>query len=118
MATPQFLSSFKYGDSLTVVGISLCTAVVCEAISWILIYRLPHQLLQVPQILHRRSFEEAGDHENRHNQDRDEEIQVQEDQSRGDLAQGVKPRPIPLQVQIGSRWGFLTTFQGSLWIMA
>ncbi|CAN0879145.1 Calcium load-activated calcium channel [Linum grandiflorum] len=39
MATPQFLASFKYGDSLTVVGISLCTAIVCEAISWILIYR-------------------------------------------------------------------------------
>ncbi|OAY40639.1 calcium load-activated calcium channel-like [Manihot esculenta] len=39
MATPQFLSSFKYSDSLTVVAISICTAVVCEAISWILIYR-------------------------------------------------------------------------------
>ncbi|KAF5737362.1 transmembrane and coiled-coil domain-containing protein 1 [Tripterygium wilfordii] len=37
MAT--FLSSFKYSDSLSVVGISICTAVVCEAISWILIYR-------------------------------------------------------------------------------
>ncbi|KAF4369003.1 hypothetical protein CsatB_019558 [Cannabis sativa] len=39
MATPSMLSSFKYGDSLRVVGISICTAVVCEAISWILIYR-------------------------------------------------------------------------------
>ncbi|WCJ34050.1 Calcium load-activated calcium channel [Euphorbia peplus] len=39
MAALQFLSSFKYSDSLTVVGISICTAVVCEAISWILIYR-------------------------------------------------------------------------------
>ncbi|XP_065857462.1 uncharacterized protein [Euphorbia lathyris] len=39
MAALQFLSSFKYSDSLTVVGISVCTAVVCEAISWILIYR-------------------------------------------------------------------------------
>ncbi|KAI3474507.1 hypothetical protein Pfo_029417 [Paulownia fortunei] len=33
------LSGVKYSDSLTVVGISLCTAVVCEAISWLLIYR-------------------------------------------------------------------------------
>ncbi|XP_050382471.1 uncharacterized protein LOC126799332 [Argentina anserina] len=39
MATPSFLSSFKYSDSLTVVGISICTAVICEAISWVLIYR-------------------------------------------------------------------------------
>ncbi|PON37822.1 Transmembrane and coiled-coil domains protein [Parasponia andersonii] len=39
MATPSMLSSLKYGDSLRVVGISICTAVVCEAISWILIYR-------------------------------------------------------------------------------
>ncbi|KAJ4835029.1 hypothetical protein Tsubulata_026432, partial [Turnera subulata] len=39
MATPAFLSTLKYGDSLTVVCISICTAVVCEAISWILIYR-------------------------------------------------------------------------------
>ncbi|XAR68626.1 hypothetical protein NMG60_11003817 [Bertholletia excelsa] len=31
--------NLKYSDSLTVVGISVCTAVVCEAISWILIYR-------------------------------------------------------------------------------
>jgi len=38
MATP-FLAGKKYGDSLTVVGISICTAVICEAISWILIYR-------------------------------------------------------------------------------
>ena len=33
------LSNFKYSDSLTVVGISICTAIVCEAISWVLIYR-------------------------------------------------------------------------------
>lgn len=33
------LAGFKYSDSLTVVGISLCTALVCEAISWLLIYR-------------------------------------------------------------------------------
>ncbi|KAL3632387.1 hypothetical protein CASFOL_025371 [Castilleja foliolosa] len=33
------LSDAKYSDSLTVVGTSLCTAVVCEAISWLLIYR-------------------------------------------------------------------------------
>ncbi|XP_018809718.1 calcium load-activated calcium channel-like [Juglans regia] len=39
MATPQLFSSFKYSDSLTLVAISLCTAVVCEAISWLLIYR-------------------------------------------------------------------------------
>ncbi|MBA0587874.1 hypothetical protein Gorai_000995 [Gossypium raimondii] len=39
MATPQFLSSFQYSDSLTVVAISFCTAIVCEAISWLLIYR-------------------------------------------------------------------------------
>ncbi|XP_030457862.1 uncharacterized protein LOC115678617 [Syzygium oleosum] len=38
-ATPHFLSSFRYGDALTVVGISVCTALVCEAISWVLIYR-------------------------------------------------------------------------------
>ncbi|XP_048138680.1 calcium load-activated calcium channel [Rhodamnia argentea] len=38
-ATPHFLSSFKYGDALNVVGISVCTALVCEAISWVLIYR-------------------------------------------------------------------------------
>lgn len=37
-AIPLF-ASFKYADSLTVVGISFCTALVCEAISWILIYR-------------------------------------------------------------------------------
>lgn len=37
MASPIW--NFKYADSLTVVGISLCTAIVCEAISWLLIYR-------------------------------------------------------------------------------
>ncbi|KAL6273170.1 hypothetical protein ACE6H2_023862 [Prunus campanulata] len=39
MATTSFLSSLKYSDGLTVVGISFCTAIVCEAISWVLIYR-------------------------------------------------------------------------------
>ena len=41
MATSQLFnfSSYKYSDSLTVVGISFCTAIVCEAISWLLIYR-------------------------------------------------------------------------------
>ena len=39
MATASFLSSLKYSDSLTVVGISFCTAFICEAISWVLIYR-------------------------------------------------------------------------------
>ncbi|KAI3883509.1 hypothetical protein MKX03_010522 [Papaver bracteatum] len=33
------IASFKYGDSLVVVGISICTAFLCEAISWVLIYR-------------------------------------------------------------------------------
>ncbi|KAG8371821.1 hypothetical protein BUALT_Bualt12G0003000 [Buddleja alternifolia] len=33
------LTGVKYSDGLTVVGISMCTAVVCEAISWLLIYR-------------------------------------------------------------------------------
>ncbi|KAF8396035.1 hypothetical protein HHK36_017647 [Tetracentron sinense] len=37
MAT--LLSGFKYSDSLAVVGISICTAFLCEGISWILIYR-------------------------------------------------------------------------------
>ncbi|KAI3785814.1 hypothetical protein L1987_44940 [Smallanthus sonchifolius] len=37
MASP--FSSFTYSDGLTVVGISICIAVVCEAISWLLIYR-------------------------------------------------------------------------------
>lgn len=36
---PAFLSHLKYSDSLTVVAISILTAVVCEAISWLLIYR-------------------------------------------------------------------------------
>ncbi|KAH7512363.1 hypothetical protein FEM48_Zijuj12G0082800 [Ziziphus jujuba var. spinosa] len=39
MAMPQMLLAFKYSDSLRVVGISICTAIVCEAISWLLIYR-------------------------------------------------------------------------------
>uniref|UniRef100_A0A5B7B4Y7 Calcium load-activated calcium channel n=1 Tax=Davidia involucrata TaxID=16924 RepID=A0A5B7B4Y7_DAVIN len=39
MATTTLFSNFKYSDSLTVVGISVCTAVFCEAISWLLIYR-------------------------------------------------------------------------------
>ncbi|KAK6941951.1 Integral membrane protein EMC3/TMCO1-like [Dillenia turbinata] len=35
----SMFSSSKFSDSLTVVGVSLCSAVICEAISWILIYR-------------------------------------------------------------------------------
>ncbi|XP_019154162.1 PREDICTED: calcium load-activated calcium channel-like [Ipomoea nil] len=38
MAATTF-SHLRYSDSLTVVGISICTAVICEAISWLLIYR-------------------------------------------------------------------------------
>ncbi|PWA47170.1 hypothetical protein CTI12_AA500270 [Artemisia annua] len=37
--SPQFLATFKYSDSLTIVATSFLTAVVCEAISWLLIYR-------------------------------------------------------------------------------
>ncbi|XXG81761.1 hypothetical protein AAC387_Pa09g2331 [Persea americana] len=33
------ISSFKYSDSVTIVSISICTAFLCEAISWLLIYR-------------------------------------------------------------------------------
>ncbi|ONK75042.1 uncharacterized protein A4U43_C03F12720 [Asparagus officinalis] len=32
-------SSFRYGDSLTILVISICTAALCELISWLLIYR-------------------------------------------------------------------------------
>ncbi|CAM8880229.1 hypothetical protein QQ045_020999 [Rhodiola kirilowii] len=32
-------STSQYSDCLTVVGISICTAIVCESISWLLIYR-------------------------------------------------------------------------------
>ncbi|KAF3442668.1 hypothetical protein FNV43_RR16584 [Rhamnella rubrinervis] len=39
MAMPPMFAAFKYSDSLRVVGISICTAIVCEAISWVLIYR-------------------------------------------------------------------------------
>lgn len=35
----MFFSNIKYSDSLTLVGISICTAIVCEAISYFLIYR-------------------------------------------------------------------------------
>ncbi|GFY80736.1 transmembrane/coiled-coil protein [Actinidia rufa] len=38
-ATTFFFANLKYSDGLTVVGISVCTALVCEAISWVLIYR-------------------------------------------------------------------------------
>ncbi|KAL2466257.1 Protein of unknown function DUF106 [Abeliophyllum distichum] len=38
MASALF-SNLKYSDSLTLVGISVSTAIVCEAISWLLIYR-------------------------------------------------------------------------------
>ncbi|MCE3050292.1 hypothetical protein HAX54_046846 [Datura stramonium] len=34
-----YLSNIKYSDSLTLVGISIGTAIVCEAISYLLIYR-------------------------------------------------------------------------------
>jgi calcium load-activated calcium channel len=33
------VSSLRYGDSLSVVAISAATAVLCEVISWLLIYR-------------------------------------------------------------------------------
>ncbi|KAG5583588.1 hypothetical protein AABB24_018001 [Solanum stoloniferum] len=39
MAAAGFFSNTKYSDSLTLVGISICTAIVCEAISYLLIYR-------------------------------------------------------------------------------
>lgn len=39
MASNTLLSGSKYSDSLAVVGISICTAIICEAISWLLIYR-------------------------------------------------------------------------------
>lgn len=38
MASSIF-ASFKYGDGLAVVGISVATAFLCEFISWVLIYR-------------------------------------------------------------------------------
>jgi calcium load-activated calcium channel len=38
-AMASALSSLRYGDSLLVVAISAATAVLCEAISWLLIYR-------------------------------------------------------------------------------
>ncbi|OIT31258.1 PREDICTED: calcium load-activated calcium channel-like [Nicotiana attenuata] len=38
MASTLF-SNLKYSDGLTIVGVSICTAVICEAISWVLIYR-------------------------------------------------------------------------------
>ncbi|CAN6292304.1 unnamed protein product [Urochloa humidicola] len=38
MASALF-SSMRYGDSVSVVAISAATAVLCEAISWLLIYR-------------------------------------------------------------------------------
>ncbi|XP_018851890.1 calcium load-activated calcium channel-like [Juglans regia] len=40
MASPQIYSSFKYSDSHTAVAISFCTAIVCDTISWLLIYRI------------------------------------------------------------------------------
>ncbi|PSS36288.1 Calcium load-activated calcium channel like [Actinidia chinensis var. chinensis] len=39
MAATTLFANLKYSDGLTVVGISVCTAIVCEAISWVLIYR-------------------------------------------------------------------------------
>ncbi|CAN4109106.1 unnamed protein product [Withania somnifera] len=38
-AAATFFSNLKYSDSLTLVGISLITAIICEAISYLLIYR-------------------------------------------------------------------------------
>ncbi|PKA47154.1 hypothetical protein AXF42_Ash017099 [Apostasia shenzhenica] len=38
-AMASVLSAFRYSDSLVVVGISICTAFLCEGISWLLIYR-------------------------------------------------------------------------------
>ncbi|KAK4346063.1 hypothetical protein RND71_036239 [Anisodus tanguticus] len=35
----SYFSNIKYSDSLTLVGISICTAIICEAISYLLIYR-------------------------------------------------------------------------------
>ncbi|PSS21117.1 Calcium load-activated calcium channel like [Actinidia chinensis var. chinensis] len=39
MAASALFPNLKYSDGLTVVGISVCTVLVCEAISWVLIYR-------------------------------------------------------------------------------
>lgn len=36
------LSSFRYGDSLIILSISIASAFVCEGISWLLIYRTPN----------------------------------------------------------------------------
>ncbi|GMP74016.1 hypothetical protein CsSME_00031556 [Camellia sinensis var. sinensis] len=33
-----FFSNFHYSDSLTIVKISVYTTIVCEAVSWVLIY--------------------------------------------------------------------------------
>ncbi|KAK1429249.1 hypothetical protein QVD17_11455 [Tagetes erecta] len=35
----NFISTFKYSDSLTIAGTSFLTAIVCESISYLLIYR-------------------------------------------------------------------------------
>lgn len=61
---------------------------------------LPHKLIQVPPIVHRQGSQEARDHEDRHRQDH-QEIQNQEDRPRRDQPQGIQPRPIALQVQVG-----------------
>ncbi|KAG8367968.1 hypothetical protein BUALT_Bualt16G0127800 [Buddleja alternifolia] len=39
MASSALLSGVKYSDTLSVIGISICTAAVCETISWLLTYR-------------------------------------------------------------------------------
>ncbi|KAK9105947.1 hypothetical protein Scep_022791 [Stephania cephalantha] len=39
LSLSSILSAFKYSDSLVVVSISICTAFLCEGISWLLIYR-------------------------------------------------------------------------------
>ncbi|XP_047336490.1 calcium load-activated calcium channel-like [Impatiens glandulifera] len=38
-AAAAMFSHMKYGDGLTIVGVSICTAIVCESISWLFIYR-------------------------------------------------------------------------------
>lgn len=68
---------------------------------------LPHELLQVPQTLHRPGREEARDDEDREPflQADDQEIEDEEDRPRRDEPEGVEPRSVVIQVQIGSRGG-------------
>lgn len=69
---------------------------------------LPHRLLQIPQIHHRQSLQEAGDHEDHGRQLRllqrpQEVVQDQEDRPRRVLLEGIQPRSVHVQVQIGRR---------------